>query len=49
MSLLVGDSFDSYSEFKDCVREFECAKHTQLVCRGSQTLTAAIGNSHQRK
>ena len=41
MSLSVGDSFDSYSELKDCIREFECANHTQLVHRDSRTLTAA--------
>ena len=35
------DSFDSYSELKDRVREFECANHTQLVHRDSRTLTAA--------
>ena len=39
--LSVGDSFDSYNEFKDCVREFELANHTQLVHRDSRTLNAA--------
>ena len=41
MSLSIGDSFDSYSELKDRVREFERANHTQLVHRDSRTLTAA--------
>ena len=41
MSLSVGNSFDSYSELKDCISEFECANHTQLVHRDSRTLTAA--------
>ena len=44
MSLSVGDSFDSYSELKDCIREFECANHTQLVHRDSRTLTAKGGS-----
>ena len=39
--LSIGDSFDSYSELKDRVREFERANHTQVVHRDSQTLTAA--------
>ena len=33
MSLSIGDSFDSYSDLKDCIREFEWDNqyHTQLV------------------
>ena len=41
MSLSVEDSFDSYSELKDRVREFERANRTQPVHRDSRTLTAA--------
>ena len=41
MSLSVGDSFDSYSELKNRVREFERVNHTQLVHRDSRTLNAA--------
>ena len=39
--LSVGDSFDSYNEFKGRVREFELANHTQLVHRDSRTLNGA--------
>ena len=44
MSLSIGDSFDSYSELKDRVREFERANHTQLVYRDSRTLLLMIPN-----
>ena len=41
MLLSVGDLFESYSQLKDHVRDFERANHVQLVHRDSRTLTAA--------
>ena len=36
------DSFESYSQLKDHVRDFERTNHVQLVHRDSQTLTARL-------